>query len=297
MDQIKNLNLKAGTLILILSLISACSSSKVDSNSATPETAASGDASADSALPPPPAEAATDPVPPSPDVAAVDPSAPPADMNAGAGVTENPALAQAPAPEALDASANPPPPPAMDVPAAPVASEVASSAPVSGEMTSYKVKRGDTLMKIAFQKYGDLYRWKEILDANPGKMKSPTDLAPGLVLNLPGSDMVTIEQNGERYLIKKGDTLGLISNDVYGTKAKWKKLWENNRQLIKNPNKIYAGFNLYYVPEARLTTEPSETGPSAANQSLPFKKNVESQEVAKGAPVPAEAPRAPASAK
>jgi nucleoid-associated protein YgaU len=298
MDHFKNLNLKAGTLILVLSLISACSSSKVDSNSATPETAAPGDASADSALPPPPAEAATDAVPPSPDVAATDPNAPPpADLNAGTGVTENPALAQAPVPEALDASANPPPaPPAMDVPPAPVAAEVAS-APVSGEMTSYKVKRGDTLMKIAFQKYGDLYRWKEILNANPGKMKSATDLAPGLVLNLPGSEMVTIEQNGERYLIKKGDTLGLISNDVYGTKAKWKKLWENNRQLIKNPNKIYAGFNLFYVPEARLTTEQPEGGPSASNQPLPFKKAVQSQEVAKGAPVPAEAPRAPASAK
>jgi nucleoid-associated protein YgaU len=303
MDQLKNLNLKAGTLILGLSLISACSSSKVDSSSETPETVASGEISTDAALAPPPLEASTDAVPPSPEaeppspeVAAADPSAAPADLNAGTGVTENPALTQPAAPEALDASANPPPPPAMDVPPAPVGSEVAS-APVSGEMSSYKVKRGDTLMKIAFQKYGDLYRWKEILDANPGKMTSANDLAPGQVLNLPGSDGVTIEQNGERYLIKKGDTLGLISNDVYGTKAKWKKLWENNRQLIKNPNKIYAGFNLYYVPEARLTTDQPEGGPSAANQSLPFKKNVESQEVAKGAPAPSEAPREPASAK
>ena len=28
--------------------------------------------------------------------------------------------------------------------------------------------------------------------------------------------------------------------------TKWKKLWENNKALIKDPNKIYAGFYLYY---------------------------------------------------
>ncbi|NDG85015.1 MAG: LysM peptidoglycan-binding domain-containing protein [Proteobacteria bacterium] len=291
MDYFKKLDLRGAVLVIAIMLISACSSSKVDSGD-TPETAAAAtDAPADGALPPP-AEASTDPAPPSPDAAATDP-------NAGSGISENPALATAPAPGSLDPSANPPPvsdlPPSPEAPEAtaapvadaPVASEpVASSAPVSGEMTPYKVKHGDTLMKIAFQKYGDLYRWKEILNANRDKIKGPNDLAPGITLQLPGSDMVTIEQNGERYLIKKGDTLGLISNDVYGTKAKWKKLWENNRQLIKNPNKIYAGFNLYYVPEAHLTKEKPAEAPSASNQSAPLK-----------APAQAEPARVPASKK
>ena len=287
MDYLKKPDLKGALLAIALLLISACSSSKVDS-AATPETAAPTDAPADGALPPPP-EASTDAAPPSPET----------------GISENPALAQAPAPGALDASANPPPvsdlppAPATEASAAPVAAApvaaapepAASSAPVSGEMTPYKVKRGDTLMKIAFHKYGDLYRWKEILNANRGKIKGPGDLAPGITLQLPGSDMVTIEQNGERYLIKKGDTLGIISNDVYGTKAKWKKLWENNRQLIKNPNKIYAGFNLYYVPEAHLTKDQAAEGPSASNQPA---KN---QSAPLNAPAPAEPARAPASKK
>jgi hypothetical protein len=94
--------------------------------------------------------------------------------------------------------------------------------------------------------------------------------------------MVTVERNGESYLIKKGDTLGLISNDVYGTTRKWKKLWENNRQLIKDPNRIYAGFYLYYVPERKLTREEVAPG-------------LKSDDSAMTAPQVSTAPREPAS--
>ena len=141
-------------------------------------------------------------------------------------------------------------------------------------------------MKIAFENYGDLYRWKDILDGNQNVLKDPNDIAPGTTLMLSGAGMVTIERNGEKYLIKVGDTLGLISNEVYGTKAKWKKLWENNRQMIKNPNRIYAGFNLYYEPESRMTQD----------QSLPFKGASEPEQVATG-PGSADAERMPNSEK
>ena len=293
-------------------LVSACSHSKVDSaDGSVPETAAATDASR-------PAEAGTDAVPPPVEASATDPNAP--------AVAENPNLAQQPAPGALDANANLPPspdaalsPPPADAAPAPVA-DVASApvepaptaepkvdasavaAPVVGEVKQYKVKSGDTLMKIAFESYGDLYRWKDIYDGNRNVMKSPTDLAPGTMLTLSGAGAVTIERNGDRYLIKKGDTLGLISNDVYGTKAKWKKLWENNRQLIKNPNRIYAGFNLYYVPEARLTNDkadpaPVKDGGSASNQPLPFKGKEVAPQVANAPEAVTEAARAPASKK
>ena len=94
--------------------------------------------------------------------------------------------------------------------------------------------------------------------------------------------MVTIERNGESYLIKRGDTLGVISNDVYGTTRKWKKLWENNRQLIKDPNKIYAGFYLYYQPEGKLTHEDIAPG-------------LKKEDSAMVAPQVSTAPREPAS--
>lgn len=116
----------------------------------------------------------------------------------------------------------------------------------SGDKTSYTVQSGDTLMKIAFEVYGDLYQWRKIYDDNRDKIPNPNALVKGTQLMVEKTS-VTIEKNGEQYLIKRGDTLGTISDDVYGTNRKWKKLWENNKQLIKDPNKIYAGFYLYYV--------------------------------------------------
>ncbi len=142
---------------------------------------------------------------------------------------------------------------------------------LSGETTQYQVKRGDTLMKIAFEQFGDLYRWREILESNRDRIKDPNFVPPGTLLQLSGAGLVQIERNGEQYLIKRGDTLGSISGEVYGTTQKWKKLWENNRQLIKDPNKIYAGFYLYYQLENRLgegvpSTESEDRGPASSEE-------------------------------
>lgn len=44
-----------------------------------------------------------------------------------------------------------------------------------------------------------------------------------------------------KYKVKKGQTLADVSKDVYGTTKKWRKIYEANREKIKNPDKIYAG--------------------------------------------------------
>ena len=132
-----------------------------------------------------------------------------------------------------------------------------ASTPVegSGQFDQYTVQKGDTLMKIAFEYYGDLYQWIKIYNANQAVIPDPNNLVAGTTIQVERPAVpVTVEKNGEAYLIKLGDTLGTISQDVYGTKTKWKRLWENNRQMIRDPNKIYAGFYLYYV----LTPEDSQ---------------------------------------
>jgi len=44
-----------------------------------------------------------------------------------------------------------------------------------------------------------------------------------------------------KYKVKKGQTLADVSMDVYGTTRKWKKIYNANKDKIKDPNKIYAG--------------------------------------------------------
>lgn len=112
---------------------------------------------------------------------------------------------------------------------------------------NYIVKKGDTLMKISFAKYGNVYKWQKIFKANQQKISNFNQLRPGTELEIEGDTYVVIEKNGHPYLIRKNDTLLKISGQVYGDIKKWPLIWKNNKQLIHDPNKIYAGFTLYYL--------------------------------------------------
>ena len=57
-----------------------------------------------------------------------------------------------------------------------------SAAPVE---TSYTVKSGDSLSKIAAAHYGDASKWKAIYEANRDLIKNPDLIHPGWVLKLP----------------------------------------------------------------------------------------------------------------
>lgn len=148
---------------------------------------------------------------------------------------------------------------AQTIEAAPVVDTVESSdtsstqAPVAQSVSvgegSYTVQSGDTLMRIAFERYGDIYKWRSIYEANRDQIRDPNQIPPGLVLRLEGGDGAALASHDgeERRVIRSGETLGTISWDIYGTQRHWKRLWENNRDLIKDPNRIFAGFYLYYT--------------------------------------------------
>lgn len=119
-----------------------------------------------------------------------------------------------------------------------------------GQMQHYKVQKGETLMQIAFKIYGDIEMWKELKMMNKDILaKANSTLRTNMDLKYaqPEKEFVW-NPEGSAYLIKNGDTLALISNSVYQTPRKWKKIWNNNKVLIKNPNHIYAGFTIYYKP-------------------------------------------------
>ena len=114
------------------------------------------------------------------------------------------------------------------------------------EQRTYTVKKNETLMMIAFQIYGDYRRWKSIADLNQDVLNGSQTIKEGMQLRYMAPQQEFIfSPSGNPYLIQSGDTLGKISNTTYGTQKYWKDIWNNNKPLIKDPNKIFAGFTIY----------------------------------------------------
>ncbi len=139
-----------------------------------------------------------------------------------------------------------------DKPVASTSTYAKASTSLSDNMMEYKVQKNETLMMIAFKLYGDYGWWKKLAGWNSDKLKGGQIVRVGQTLKYmaPSEEFVWNPQ-GLPYLIRTGDTLGLISKSVYQTPKKWKLIWENNRPLIKNANLIFAGFTIYYLENGR----------------------------------------------
>jgi nucleoid-associated protein YgaU len=47
-----------------------------------------------------------------------------------------------------------------------------------------------------------------------------------------------------KYVVKLGDTLSKIAEQVYGDANRWREIYEANKDQIENPNQIRAGWEL-----------------------------------------------------
>jgi hypothetical protein len=146
----------------------------------------------------------------------------------------------------------------------------------------YVVRPGDTLMKISFQHYGSVFKWREIIGWNSETVKSSAFLSPGTRIRLGGKKSPPIRPSGDPYRILIGDTLLKISSQLYGTRKYWWNLWENNRQLVTNPNRIYAGFTLYYLNREKVLGSKSQNLYPLASVANEGKKTAQKREVRKG---------------
>jgi len=50
--------------------------------------------------------------------------------------------------------------------------------------------------------------------------------------------------SGQQYTVKPGDTLSKLAEQFYSANGKWEKIYEANREVLKNPNYIYVGMKL-----------------------------------------------------
>jgi len=123
-----------------------------------------------------------------------------------------------------------------------------------GAEEKYHVQKGETLMMVAFKIYGDYRKWHDIKKWNSDKLTGKISSGMDLKYYLPDQEFGW-KPAGLPYLVKSGDTLGIISNEKYGTTKKWRQLYENNKPLIRDPNLIFAGFTIYYIPTRDIASK------------------------------------------
>ena len=82
------------------------------------------------------------------------------------------------------------------------------------------------------------------------------------------SDILKItpnQKNEMEYIVKPGDTLRKIAMKLYGDSSYWKKIYADNRTILRNPNYIYVGQKLLiYFGENQITEKNAiEANPSS----------------------------------
>ena len=101
----------------------------------------------------------------------------------------------------------------------------------------YTVVKGDYLWKIAKKDdiYGDPYQWIRIYCVNKDQIKDPDLIYPDQVFNIARG----VGKN--EHLVAKGEWLSKIAGyaKVFNDPTKWTKLYEANKDVIKDPSLIY----------------------------------------------------------
>ena len=68
-------------------------------------------------------------------------------------------------------------------------------------------------------------------------------------------------QQFSTYVVKAGDSLSAIAQQVLGDANRWKEIWEANKQAVPDPNVIKAGQELL-IPVKSTALPPLEGKPA-----------------------------------
>lgn len=77
--------------------------------------------------------------------------------------------------------------------------------------------------------------------ARPGAASTPTTFTPAPPQTSANTQAA---QTARTYTVRGGDTLSSISRTVYGSPARWREIFEANRDVLPNPNSLRVGLEL-----------------------------------------------------
>ena len=80
-------------------------------------------------------------------------------------------------------------------------------------------------------------------DKKDDDMPDFSDVKSGASSTAPGAEVF------QTYEVKSGDSLSKIAKQFYGDASKWHRIYEANRDKIKNPDLIHPGQELAIPPE------------------------------------------------
>jgi len=116
--------------------------------------------------------------------------------------------------------------------------------PHEGDAKVVRVRRGETLQKIAARELGAASRWRTLLDWNPGV--EPRKLKPGTELRIPTRprEATPVAEKSRLHEVAADDTLQSIAEKYYGDRKRWIDLLEANRDRMSAPTALRAGMKI-----------------------------------------------------
>ncbi len=132
----------------------------------------------------------------------------------------------------------------------------------------HKVQNNDNLRKIARKYYGDESRWLLIFNANQDKIQDRNSLRIGTELIIPEEkatvqkikaeiktevatpplsrivEQVDTKPSMRNHVVQQGDSLYTLAVKYYGDGAKWNKIFDANRKILKDQKSLKIGQEL-----------------------------------------------------
>ena len=126
---------------------------------------------------------------------------------------------------------------------------------LSDEFMIYTWQQGDSFLALSERYFGSKLHVNRLLSNNEGL--DDGDLRAGDQILVPVRAAAAAEKAApgttpsgvaSTYTVRSGDVLGTISQAVYGTSQSWRKIFDANRDLLADPNRLEVGMVLR-IPE------------------------------------------------